>query len=152
MRLILIILLGLLILFIIYIILKFILRNKNLKNKNLIIIVLSLIAYISINSLILYYSDLFFDNKKEFKSELWLESKSNRGDMLYNLYESNLLLGKTSKEVKRLIGNPDINKDNEKWIYKILSHNEFNFIEYELKLKFVNKKCVKVKIEKAIVE
>jgi len=117
----------------------------------LIILALSISAYVSINILIYYNSELLFNQNQKFESELWLENKSIRGDMVSNLLESEILLKKNDQEVKNLIGEPDVN-DNMKWVYNILSHSEFNFIEYQLILYFEDNKCKNVEIKKVIVD
>lgn len=151
MQVVIIVLLGLLFLLIFYILLRFLFKKKTSKYKSLIIIALSVSAYVLMNILIYYNSDLFFNQNQKFESELWLENKSIRGDMVTNLLESEILLKKNDKEVKNLIGEPDLN-DNMKWVYNILSHDEFNFIEYQLTLHFEDNKCKNVEIKKVIVE
>ena len=73
-------------------------------------------VYVGIVTLIMYL--LFYYPKREFEREKWLTTaKEKRYEFSENIVNSNMLVGKTKKEIQYLLGDEDNGSKSDVWRY-----------------------------------
>lgn len=133
--------LGLLSTIIILLLLAFIIKKifkklnifKNNKALKWFVVMLSSIAVYGVIIYIIF-SFLLKNKQIEFDKNLWANKKEFRYQMIDNLIDSNILIGKNENKIKTILGAPNIIVNDQIWIYEITGRTwaEFEFIILEL--------------------
>jgi hypothetical protein len=77
-------------------------------------IVATPLIYLGIKILFIY--SMFYYQEKKFSSTRWHSDAENRFELSKNLIDSNLLIGKTKKQVEQILGKMENFKADE-WVY-----------------------------------
>jgi hypothetical protein len=94
--------------------------NKKLENSIVIIIAIIVIPFICYAGFKIFrLRDPTFQ-ARSFDHQLWIKSSiRDRGEMVQNLQDSNILSNLTKKQVCELLGPPDVNYPNRKFYYTV---------------------------------
>ncbi|MCW3161944.1 hypothetical protein [Chryseobacterium oryctis] len=125
-------------------------RNRYKMLVNIIIsFFLGILVYIIFACSIFYF--LFREKSREFEREKWIlsgediEKRLSRYEMIDDLIDKRILIGKDSLQIKAIIGNPDLrNKVNDSWDYESGTGGGFGFVDHYLKVYFKKGKVFKV--------
>lgn len=100
---------------------------------------------ISIYLVIAYVTFSYISNGPDidFDKKLWMENREIQYQMVDDLVESNILVGKTEYIVKGIIGEPtQISVEKNKWRYEITGRTWSEFTLITLELNFENGKVI----------
>ena len=96
----------------------------------------ALVAFVGLGSLLLFYASSF-PSPQLFDSNSWLSGNAkNRGSMVRDINDRQLLKGKTKSEIERLLGKPDFVLNDWVWAYKVETRFRCNIWDCGMELGF----------------
>jgi hypothetical protein len=106
------------------------------------IIVLTSIFFTGILILVTFYENYY--PSRDFNESAWRADREKRYEMTGHLIKSEILIGKTQDEVKKMLGSALYEYGKNQWIYDIGARPGFHLEPDFLKIHFENGKVEKV--------